>query len=968
MISGDEANINLALDNLLYTPAANFNGSVTLTVTSSDGTLTDIDTVPITVVSVNDAPVVTGPVTLTSSLEDTSRVISLTQLLSNSSDTDGPNALSITSLTATSGTLVYNGDLTWTYTPAANYTGPVTLNYNVTDGLASVPTSANFVVTEVADGDTVVVSGQLNSDSLRPDQTLQIGNAIPGDQFVIASDPIDAPRLEIGLRADPRFQPPAPRDPADPAVYSLANLPTFYVPGGTAGDTINDGPGTADNLWARWNYVVSLNADTNTVNARTIGDYEFIFNFRNETTNTLLGSGSLEAGLAAFGVSAGDIALINAGSLYQASVNFEWIFASFDPDDSATYTIEVVARSRANGSTLLSNKIEVVVNHKPEGVADTVAATEDTPVTYTAAQLLSNDTDQDNNPLTIASVSAISGGTVVLNPNGTVTFTPAPNFHGAAQFSYVATDGKPIEANSDPITVTVNVASVNDLPTVANPISNVSVLEDASDTVISLTNVFADVEDDAVPVALSYSAVSSNPALVTTTVAGSNLTLDYQANASGTAVITVTATDSNGGSTTNTFTVTVAPVNDAPVAVDDTLYTTNEDTTLNVSVAGGLLANDSDVDSTGLTVSQVNGQATNVGVPVTLAKGTLTVQANGSFVFVPSANANGSQVFSYTVSDGSASDDGDVTITINAINDAPVVANPIADQTIAEEGSVNYTFPANTFNDVDGDTLTYTTGTLPGWLTFDSNTRTFTGTAPTNFNGFVDITVTATDPSSASASDTFRLTVTPVNDAPVAVDDTLYTTNEDTTLNVSVAGGLLANDSDVDSTGLTVSQVNGQATNVGVPVTLAKGTLTVQANGSFVFVPSANANGSQVFSYTVSDGSASDGGDVTITINAINDAPVVANPIADQTIAEEGSVNYTFPANTFNDVDGDTLTYTTGTLPGWLTFDSNTRTFTGTAPLNFNGFVDITVTATDPSSASASDTFRLTITPVNDAP
>ncbi len=114
------------------------------------------------------------------------------------------------------------------------------------------------------------------------------------------------------------------------------------------------------------------------------------------------------------------------------------------------------------------------------------------------------------------------------------------------------------------------------------------------------------------------------------------------------------------------------PVNDQPVANDDAAYTTVEDTTLFISAAAGLLANDTDLDGPALTVSRINGQATNVGIPVVLAKGTLTVQANGSFVFVPCANANGNQVFSYTVSDGSLSDDGDVTIAITPVNDAPV--------------------------------------------------------------------------------------------------------------------------------------------------------------------------------------------------------------------------------------------------------------------------------------------------------
>src|SRR4029079_980418 len=119
---------------------------------------------------------------------------------------------------------------------------------------------------------------------------------------------------------------------------------------------------------------------------------------------------------------------------------------------------------RATDGTALSNIATVTVNvaavnDAPVANNDTLAATENTPVTYTAAQLLGNDTDADGNTLAIASVTSGSGGSVVLNGDGTVTFTPASNFNGAASFSYRVTDGA---ALSNPATVTVNVAAVND--------------------------------------------------------------------------------------------------------------------------------------------------------------------------------------------------------------------------------------------------------------------------------------------------------------------------------------------------------------------------------------------------------------------------------------------------------------------------------------------------------------------------
>src|SRR4029078_8914488 len=105
------------------------------------------------------------------------------------------------------------------------------------------------------------------------------------------------------------------------------------------------------------------------------------------------------------------------------------------------------------------------VNDAPVANGDTLAATEDTPVTYTAAQLLGNDSGLAGDTLTIASVTNGSGGTAVLNGNGTVTFTPNANFNGAASFSYTVRD---CSLRSAPATVTVNVAAVNNAPVANN--------------------------------------------------------------------------------------------------------------------------------------------------------------------------------------------------------------------------------------------------------------------------------------------------------------------------------------------------------------------------------------------------------------------------------------------------------------------------------------------------------------------
>ncbi|MEH2230608.1 MAG: Ig-like domain-containing protein [Nostoc sp.] len=308
-------------------------------------------------------------------------------------------------------------------------------------------------------------------------------------------------------------------------------------------------------------------------------------------------------------------------------------------------------------------------------------------------------------------------------------------------------------------------------------------------------------------------------------------------------------------------------VNNPPTANNDTA-TTSE----NTSVTGNVLTNDTDPDAGNiLTVAAVNGVAANVGNQITLASGAfLTLNANGTYTYNPNAQfeslaagATAADNFDYTISDGNGgTDTATVNVTINGVNDAPTVANAIADQTTLEDGFFSFTLPANTFGDVDaGDSLTYAAtlangNPLPTWLSFNANTRTFSGTPNDPNNGTISIKVTATDTSNASANDTFDLTVTPVNDAPVAGDDSA-SANQNTPLTL-LAANLLANDTDVDSSTLSITAVSNAV----------NGTVTLNNSGNVVFTPTTgfnNGNGS--FNYTVSDGNGgTDLGLVTVAV------------------------------------------------------------------------------------------------------
>ncbi|MFW9262673.1 beta strand repeat-containing protein [Nostoc sp. CALU 546] len=305
--------------------------------------------------------------------------------------------------------------------------------------------------------------------------------------------------------------------------------------------------------------------------------------------------------------------------------------------------------------------------------------------------------------------------------------------------------------------------------------------------------------------------------------------------------------------------------NNAPTATNDSV-TTNEDTAVN----GNVLTNDTDPDTGDiLTVSAVNGNTADINNQITLLSGALlTLNSNGTFAYNPNGQfeslavgATASDSFTYTISDGSLISTATVNLTINGVNDAPTLANIIANQTTLEDGFFSFTVPTNTFADIDAsDSLTYSAtlangNPLPSWLSFNANTRSFSGTPNDPDNGTISIKITATDTSNASVNDTFNLTVTPVNDAPVAGDDSA-SANQNTPLTL-LSAGLLANDTDVDSSTLSISAVSN-----GV-----NGTVSLNGSGNVVFTPTTNFTGNGSFNYTVSDGNG--GTDVAMVTVAV---------------------------------------------------------------------------------------------------
>ncbi|MBC7080659.1 MAG: tandem-95 repeat protein [Thermoplasmatales archaeon] len=281
----------------------------------------------------------------------------------------------------------------------------------------------------------------------------------------------------------------------------------------------------------------------------------------------------------------------------------------------------------------------------------------------------------------------------------------------------------------------------------------------------------------------------------------------------------------------------------SPVAIDD-YYTTDEDISLIIE-APGVLENDYDADGDTLTAVLVSNPS----------HGTLTLNEDGSFVYVPQANYHGSDSFTYQAYDGKDySNIATVHITINSINDAPVAnfiyepLNPVIGQTI---------YFNSTSYDVDGNIVNWTWNFGDGSFAYEENT-----THQYSSVGTYDVNLTVTDNLGTKSSILKQINVSKLNNPPIANDD-YYSTDEDIALIVN-APGILSNDSDADNDTLAAILVSN-------PI---HGSLTLNSNGSFIYTPFLNYHGTDSFKYKAYDGKDySNVATVYINITPVNDVP-----------------------------------------------------------------------------------------------
>ncbi|MFH4514427.1 tandem-95 repeat protein [Vibrio alginolyticus] len=898
------------------TPDADFNGDIDLSFDITDGDATIQATADLTVNPVNDLPTVGQPQFVTQ--EDTSFTFTEEQLLQNAGDIDGDN-LTVENVASDSGTLVDNGDGTYTFAPNENFDGNVNVTFDVNDGTATVPAEANIDVQSVVDMPELSIASDL----------------------VIASD-----NFESGSNG--------------------WNANTESSQGFETGDMLGRIGGTGGDEAVSKTY--DIPSDVNEVNI-SFSFYE-IDSWDGESFQIFVGGEQLTTlENSAFRTQDGTTTLYDSdgnevGEVIHGASQREGFSGWNDQAHQINLTVPVEdgELQLGFGSTLNQSTWDESfgIDNIEITVADAdyqIIGTEDTPVPLDIDAALTDTDGSENLSILIEDVpegSSLSAG--VDNGDGTwslqpgelegLEFIPSADFNGDVTLTVNATSmdvdtGTTATATQD---VTIHISPTNDAPEVTGDISAVT----AEDNSITLTQEqllehAVDIDGDDLS-AINLSTNDEN-ATVEMNEDGS-FTITPSENFYGDIEFTYDVTDGEEVVAAG-LDLTVTPVNDAPEPQDQA-FTVGEDGILTFTDAD-LLTGATDVEGDNLTVE---------GVTYTGADGVLTDNGDGTYSFAPNENFNGDVNFTFDVSDGTDTVTANIDVTVTPENDPPVAGS--TSYTVHEDNSITISdeqLLANS-SDIEGDvaisSVSYSGN--DGVLEINGD-GTYTFSPNENFTGDVSLDVVVVDEDGAVDTTTAGITVLEVNDPPIA-GVTSYTIDEDEVITIS-AEQLLANSSDIE----------GEVALDSVSYSGSEGIFTDNGDGTFSFAPNQNFNGEVNLDVVVVDeDGATASTKANIDVLPINDAPV-SGDLA-YSVDEDNSITLSQEQllAQATDVEGDALTASNLVVDGDATVTANDDgSFTITPDANFNGDIDITFDINDGSDTIVA-TADLTVNPVNDLP
>ena len=652
-----------------FTPAPNFNGTTTVDYLVQDniGSYT-LGHITIHVTPVNDPPSA-GDDALTVAEDSGATVVDV--LANDSYWPDTGETLTVAAVTQSAhGTVSLDAGIV-RYTPAANYFGPDSFTYTLSDGNGGTATATvTATVTPVNDPPTAV-----------------------NDEFTFAED--SGPRM-FNVLANDSCAPDTGETIWVIGYGYYTHIGDIYMDFFT-GFTIYT-PAENFNGDAQFDYWIrddqnNVSMATVTIHMTPVNDPPTAVNDEFTVTEdggiTVLDvlandscapeSGETLTAIAVTQPSNGTVTLVSGIVSYTPAENFHGT-------DTFTCTI-----SDGNGGTNTATVSVTVtpVNDPPSTAEDFFTVAED--CGPTVLDVLANDScaPDTGETLTVTAVTGPSNGTVTL-VSGVVSYTPAENFHGTDTFTYTISDGN---GGTNTATVSVTVTPVNDTPSAEDDFFTVA--EDCGPTVLDVL-----ANDSYWPDTGETLTVTEviQPLYGAVTLVSGVVTYTPPDNFNGMDAFGYTASDDGGFMSSVAAFVNVTSVNDPPDAVNDS-FAVSEDSSATIL---NVLDNDSCLPDVGETLA-----VTAVTQPT---NGTVTL-ISGVVSYTPVINYNGADTFTYTLSDESGiTVTAAVFVTVGPVNDLPALKAGIP-ATVLADIKVNGTYRLNLaalFGDIDGDALTFT--------------------------------------------------------------------------------------------------------------------------------------------------------------------------------------------------------------------------------------------------------------------
>lgn len=943
--------------NLVFTPTADFHGPVSFEARVNDGRVNSANaTITLHITPENDAPVAAAQ--SLSGTEDTALSISLT-----GADLDGDElSFSITTPPA-HGTLTGPApDLV--YTPAANWHGSDAFSFTVNDGaLTSAPAEVTLAIAAVNDAPLAAAVVAATTEDTAVNLTLS-GTDADNDALSYVVTSLPAHGTLSGTLPALTYLPAPDWHGADSFVFIASD-------------------GTEDSAPAVVSITVSAVNDTPAALPQTLTTAEDA-----PLALTLSGTDT-EGSPLSYAITVPPAHGVLSGTAPDLTFTPA---ADFAGSDEFQFTVNDGELTSVPATITLT---VTPVNDAPVAVSASATTTEDT-----AAAVVLSGTDTEGDPLSCAITTPPAHGTLSGTPPE-LTYTPDADFYGIDSFEFTVSDGAAVSA---PAAVTLTISAVND-----QPLASGQTLSLPEDGTIAVTLSGLDVENDP----LTY-VITTPPAHGSLTGTAPELLYTPDANFHGADSIAFTVNDGSGASLPAVVSLTITPVNDAPTATPQSV-TTGEDTALPVVIAAedteddtltfaisaqplhgtlsgsppnliytpdpdwngtdsfGFKASDGTADSAEaiiiievtaandlpiamaqspattedtplpltLTASDMEGEALSFVITLPPQHGTLSGTAP-DLTYTPDMDFHGTDGFEFAAADTAGPGfPAAVIITVNSVNDAPLAHDMTVETT--EDTAVNVTL---TGSDVDGDTLSFAVTTPPAHGTLTGTAPDLTYTPDPDYHGADMFSFTASDAATVSEPAVVSIEVSPVNDPPAPVAQSLSGAED-----IPEAITLIADDPENDPLTFTVTD------------SPAHGTLTGTAP-DLTYTPDADWYGSDSFSFTVNDGALTSApAIITLSIAPANDAPLAAGATVET--AEDTAVNVTLSGT---DVDGDTLSYVVTALPVHGSLSGTLPALTYLPDPNWNGTDSFSYIVSDGTADSAPAVVSITVTPVNDPP